>query len=71
MTANTCLTVHIIELVKVLSISFHRSLENNEPKEYYAEIQRILNQMGVPHNEAHKKKKGRSTSPSSQTDPDR
>ncbi|KAL4232411.1 Cilia and flagella associated protein 46 [Mactra antiquata] len=32
------------------------SLENNEPKEYYDEIQRILNQMGVPHSEAHAKK---------------
>ncbi|XP_053406399.1 cilia- and flagella-associated protein 46-like [Mercenaria mercenaria] len=47
------------------------SLENNEPKEYYAEIQRILNQMGVPHSESHtKKKKGRTQSPSSVTDPD-
>jgi hypothetical protein len=28
---------------------FHRSVDLNEPKEYYAEIQRILNQMAVPH----------------------
>ncbi|XP_060585472.1 cilia- and flagella-associated protein 46-like isoform X2 [Ruditapes philippinarum] len=47
------------------------SLENNEPKEYYAEIQRILNQMGVPHSESHsKKKKARQQSPSSVTDLD-
>lgn len=48
------------------------SLEKNEPKEYYAEIQRLLNQMGVAHSGADgKMKKGQSSASTTVTDVER
>ncbi|XP_052228420.1 cilia- and flagella-associated protein 46-like isoform X3 [Dreissena polymorpha] len=43
------------------------SLQNNEPREYHEEIQRLLNQLGVQHI----KGKKRGTSPDTSTDTDR
>ena len=65
----TCTLVICIGLMQVFSCGgsfyfLYSSLENSEAKEYYAEIQRILNQMGVAHSERKSKKRVQSPAPS-------